>query len=197
MALIDQLLKQLSGAPAAQIGSQLGLDQSAVNKAITTALPVILGGLAKNAQSSEGASALTSALDRDHDGSILDDLVGFATQASSGGIGDGILGHVFGSNRSKAENAVGTSSAISGGQAAKLMAMLAPIVMGYLGKKKRESNLDASQMATELQAESERHGPQESSLVSMVSKMLDSDGDGSVMDDVLKIGGSLLSRWNS
>lgn len=196
MALIDQLLQQLSGAPTEQISTQLGVDQSTATKAITSALPVILGGLAKNSQTQDGASAITGALDRDHDGSILDDLVGFAMQSSQGN-GDGILGHVFGTNRPKAEAAVEKSSSMSGAQVAQLMAILAPIVMAYLGKKKRESNLDASGMARELQAESQRHGPEDTSLVGMVSKMLDSDGDGSALDDVLKIGGSLLSKWRS
>lgn len=196
MALLDQLLQQLSGAPSQQIGQQLGVDQSTAQKAIASALPVILGGLARNSQSSEGASALTSALDRNHDGSILDDIVGFAAQGSTSD-GNGILGHIFGSAKPKAETAVTKSSSLDAGQVAKLMAILAPIVMGYLGKKKREANLDSGGLARELQAESQRHGPEDTSLAGMVAKMLDRDGDGSAVDDVLAIGSSLFSKWSS
>ena len=197
MALIDSLLKQIAGAPAAQIAKQLGVDESIATSAITSALPVILGGLAKNSQSSDGASAITGALDRDHDGSIMDDLLGFATQGNTS-IGDGILGHVFGGARPKAEAAISKSSSLNMGQAAKLMMMLAPMVMGYLGKKKRESNLDAGGLADALNVESEKHGPPDASLAGMVTSMLDADGDGSAVDDVLmKIGGSLLSRFTS
>lgn len=197
MSLIPALLEHLSGAPTEQIGSQLGLDKASTSQAITSVLPVILGGLANNAQKSDGAGALSSALDRDHDGSILDDLAGFAVNSSASKAGDGILGHIFGTQRPKAEAAVESKTSLSGAQVAQLMAILAPIVMGYLGKRKREKNLDAGGLAKELEQESQSHGPDGASLGGMVSKMLDRDGDGSAMDDVLRIGGSLLSRWTS
>lgn len=63
-----------------------------------TAVPVILSGLNKNAQTPEGAASLNSALESKHDGSLLDNIGGLL----SGNMGDllqdggGILGHVFG-----------------------------------------------------------------------------------------------------
>ena len=196
-SLLPQLLEHLAGAPTKNIGQSLGLDESAASSAITAALPVILGGLANNTQSSDGASALGSALDRDHDGSILNDLAGMALGAAASN-GDGILGHIFGGNRNQATAAVEKSTGgLDAATAAKLMAVLAPIVLGYLGKKKRESNLDSGALAKELQVESQAHGPEDTSLGSMVSKMLDQDGDGSAMDDVLRIGGGLLAKWRS
>lgn len=196
MSLIPSLLEHLSGAPTEQIGRTLGLDKRATSSAITSVLPVILGGLANNTQQGNGAGALSSALDRDHDGSILDDLAGYVNGGSTQ-IGDGILGHIFGGQRSQAEAAVESKTSLSSSQVTQLMALLAPIVMGYLGKRKREQSLDAGGLARELDQESQSHGPQGASLGGMVSKMLDRDGDGSAMDDVLRIGGGFLSSWTS
>ena len=60
---------------------------------------------------------------------------------------------------------------------AKIMAMAAPLVMGALGKAKRQQGFDASGLAAAL-GQQERAARQVSpSAVDMFAKMLDSDGD--------------------
>ena len=190
-SFVEGLLKQLGPGVTTQIGQQLGVDSSMAEKAITSALPVIVGGLARNTQESEGASALDRALEKDHDGSLLEDLGGYLTQ-SSAGKGDGILGHIFGGQRSKVEEQLGSSSGLDSAKTAQLMAMLAPLVMGALGKQKRSQGLDAGGVSDYLRRESEDHG---GGMMGMVTRMLDQDGDGSVADDLLQMGGKLLSNW--
>ncbi len=75
-SILDMLSGQLGGRALEMIGSQLGADRSQVEKAMPTALGSLMSGLARNAQSADGASALASALSKDHDGSILDNLSG-------------------------------------------------------------------------------------------------------------------------
>jgi len=142
-ALGPDTIQQLSGA--------LGADPAATSNAVSLALPALLGGLASNAARPEGALALDSALNQ-HDGSILDNLGGLLGGGSAGGgsalggIGGAILGHIFGGRRGTVEEGVGKASGLDAAQVAQLMAMLAPIVMGVLGRLKQSKGLDANRL---------------------------------------------------
>ena len=76
MDIIGGLMQQLSGDSLSRIGRQIGADEATTQSAIAAALPVLVSALARNASRPGGAEALDRALERDHDGSILDDLMG-------------------------------------------------------------------------------------------------------------------------
>ena len=69
-SLLDGLMQQLGGDTMRQLSQQLGADESTTTPAVGAALPVLVGALAKNASSTDGAAALAGALDKDHDGSV-------------------------------------------------------------------------------------------------------------------------------
>ncbi len=75
-SLLDGLMQQLGGDTMQQLSNQLGTDHSTTASAVSAALPALVAALARNAQTPEGAGALATALDKDHDGSILSDLPG-------------------------------------------------------------------------------------------------------------------------
>jgi hypothetical protein len=75
----------------------------------------------------------------------------------------------------------------------KIMAMAAPIVMGYLGRQRREQNLDAAGLASLLGREQQVAQKRSPEAVSMLTRLMDSDGDGSIMDEVAEMGSSLLA----
>ncbi len=240
--LLDLLTQQLSGSVVQQMSKQIGADPASTQKALTAALPLLVGGLARNAnESPEGAQSLEKALDRDHDGSLLDSLSGMlgggSGSGSTGGMlgsllgggsgssgggglgsllgvagslmggggggnrttnGEGILGHILGGRRGAIEQGVAQSSGLSIGQVSKLLPMLAPLVMGVLGRAKRQQNLDANGLSTMLNQERARverdtPGLQEGGLLGF----LDMDNDGDVADDVAKIGGMLGSFFGN
>lgn len=194
-SLIEMLSGQLlDGGTVSQLSRAIGADEGATTKALSGALPMLLGGLAGNAQG-QGAASLASALDRDHDGSILDDIGGFLQGGGRGVNGAGILGHVFGSKKPTVEQSIGASSGLSGAQVSRLLAMVAPLVMGFLGKQKRSQGLDAGALASMLggaRDEMKRAQPQ---AMGALAGLLDSDGDGSVMDDVAELGSSILGGF--
>ena len=53
-------------------------------------------------------------------------------------MGGAILGHVFGGQQGNVAAALGKSTSLRSGQILQLLAMLAPIVMGVLGKQHKE-----------------------------------------------------------
>ncbi|MEL6843933.1 MAG: DUF937 domain-containing protein, partial [Bacteroidota bacterium] len=71
MDVLGQLMQQFSGGNLDNLSNQLGVEKSQVSSAIGAAIPMIMGAMAKNAQTPEGAQSLDNALAKDHDGSIL------------------------------------------------------------------------------------------------------------------------------
>ena len=191
MSLLDLLTQQLGNQAVGALASQLGADSSSTQKAVTAALPALVGALARNAANPQGAAALAGALDRDHDGGVLENLTGFLG-ARDTSPGDGILGHVLGQNRPAVETNIAKSSGLDAGMIAKLLPMLAPLVMGALGSAKKQGGLDAGALAGMLAGESQRV---EQSAPGILGKLLDSDGDGDVMDDVMKLGAGVLGGF--
>ncbi len=190
--LLGSLMSQLSGGGVDQIARSVGVSGGDVTNVLAGALPAMMAGLTRNAASSGGASALLGALDRDHDGSVLDDLVGFLG-GGAGGADAGILGHIFGGRQQSVEQAISRSSGVDLGSVTKIMAMVAPLLMGSLGKAKQQHGFDASGLAAALGRQETAARQASPSAVDMFSRMLDSDGDGSSMDDIVKMGGGLLS----
>ncbi|MDX1429018.1 MAG: DUF937 domain-containing protein [Rhodothermales bacterium] len=227
--LLDIITGQLGSDQLSKLGGAIGANDNQTKDAVAAALPVLLGSLAKNANSSpEGAESLARALEKDHDGSILDNLGGLLGAAgglggllggsdakSEGGLGgllgaagsllgggasvpkaldgEGILGHLLGSKKPAVAEGVSKASGIDAGQAAKLLATLAPVVMGALGKVKKERNLDAGGLANMLSGEREDlEQKMPSTSVGGLLRMLDSDGDGDLSDELAKLGAGAL-----
>ncbi len=193
MALMDDLLGTLGGDGLGALGGLLGgADEDTTKGLLGAALPAILGAMANNASQPGGADSLFGALQKDHDGSILDNLGGFLGQPNTDD-GNGILGHVFGNNRPQVEQNIAQKSGLDLGTIVKFLPVVAPIIMGFLGKMTRQNNLDAGGLSNALQLEKKEVEAKGIDLGSILG-MLDSDQDGDVKDDVMKMGGSWLKR---
>ena len=190
--LFDLISQFTGGDNLRQMSQALGADEKATGNAVSSALPMLLGALTRNASNSSGAESLFNALEKDHDGSILDNVGSFLGNAQSGP-GDGILKHILGGKRNTVERAVSESSGLDLGSVSKLLTMLAPLVMGSLGKARQQESLDMGGLTSMLQGEmksAQQKGLAPSSLLSL----LDSDGDGSVVDDLADMGKGVLGN---
>lgn len=174
------------------VASGIGTDTSTAQKAMTAALPVLLGALNRNAAKPDGAEKLRAALERDHDGSALDNA-GQVLQNPDSFSGAGILEHLLGDKKDKVAAGLGGQTGLNAGQMQKLLTMLAPIVLGGLGKMRREQNADGSALSSLLQGEAgalQARAPELGGLLGF----LDADHDGSVLDDAAKTLGSFFKR---
>ena len=210
MFSLQDLLGQQQGNEAVeQISSNVGAEPSAVNTAIQAALPMILASLANNASTPQGAESLNSALEQDHDGSILNNLGGLGSlifggqqeappprQADAGGI----LGHILGGNQGPVVQEVSNQSGLQMGQVAQILMMLAPIVMGYLGRQKQEQGVGTDGLGGLLGGilggQAQAAAPQSSgnAMIDMASSYLDKDRDGSSMDDIASMAFDYISK---
>ncbi|MCH9649980.1 MAG: DUF937 domain-containing protein [Deltaproteobacteria bacterium] len=196
MSILDMLSQQLGGEAMRQIGKQLGTDEGTASKAVAGALPMIVSALAKNASKPEGADSLRRALEKDHDGSVLDNLGGLIG-GSQNKMGEGILRHVLGGQRGQVESGLGKATGLSSGSTGQLLAMLAPMVMGALGKQQRSRGLDSTGLAEMLGGERRRVEKADPGVAGMLTSFLDSDGDGKISDEVAKMGVGLLGKMFS
>lgn len=200
MFSLEDLLGQQQGNQAVdQISQNLGANPSVVNSAIQMALPAILSGLARNAQNPQGAESLNNALEKDHNGGLLDNLMGYLggglpapTETTRQTDGGGILGHIFGNNQTQVATEVSQKTGLDMGQVAQLLITLAPIVMNYLGQKKQQENLGADGLSNWLGTQQEQI--QQSPQGGLLSSILDRDGDGSSMDDLASMAFSYMTN---
>ena len=81
--------------------------------------------LSRNAGDSDGRDSLYNALSNDHDGGILNNLIGFLGGAQQGP-GAGILGHVFGDSQSGVVNALSKATGMDASSVGRLLVTLAP-----------------------------------------------------------------------
>ena len=190
-SILDTLRAQLDPSTVQQIGNAIGADPAATSTAISAALPALLGGMSRNAANPQGAAALDQALDQ-HDGSILGNLGGLLGGGAAGGIGGAILGHVLGSKQGPVTDGVSKASGLNAGQIAQLLAMLAPIVMGVLGRMKRQGGVDASRLPDVLQQSTQQATNDAPAGGMDWSSILDSNHDGKVTDDIARMGKSVL-----
>lgn len=193
--LIGGLMSQFGGQAISQLAGSIGGSEDSTKSALGAALPIIVSAMAKNASTPEGASSLNNALEKDHDGGILDNLSGFLGGGNAESMGAGILGHVLGSKTQTVEKYVSDDSGLSSGQTAQLLKMAAPLVMGYLAKQKQQAPGDGGSMITGLLssalASNKANAPQSQNVI---EQLLDQNNDGSVIDDVAKLGMSFLGN---
>ena len=192
--LLESLLSQMGGGEIEQMSSQLGVSSNQTKNAMASALPILMNALAKNSQNKQGASALDNALSKKHDGSILDNLGGFLSNPDLKD-GSGILKHVLGAKRQNVEKYVSDDAGINSQSSGKLLEMLAPIVMGYLGKQKKAAPAQGGGIGDLLGSFLNQEKQASPKSQSVIEQLLDQDNDGSIADDITQLGASFLGRF--
>ena len=192
-SIIDMLTSSLDGGAVAEIGKQLGKDEATTKNAINSALPMLLGALQKSTQRDQGAG-LAAALQKKHDGSILDNVSGFLARNDRRD-GAGILKHVLGSKQEQASAALQAAAGVDKTQAAGLLQSLAPLVLGAVAKSGGGKQLQGGDLAQMLDSESQEIESRSPGIMGALSGMLDADGDGDTdLGDLLKVGSGKLGR---
>src|SRR6185503_11775752 len=202
-SILDLLGSQLDASTLARLGSQVGATPEQTSAAVSAALPALLGALQRNSATPAGEAALGSALDRDHDGSILDNLGSLL----GGGPSDShvrSLDHIFGQRRGTVEDAVASRAGLDRGQVVQLLAMLAPLVLGALSRARQRGGASGGGAGTnpggglgdilggalgQMRQGGGGGGGLGGGLGGILGGMLDRDGDGSFLDDLLGGGG--------
>ena len=139
MGLIDLITGNTGNQVAAEAGNKFGIGKNQIIALLAVAAPLVISYLQKKTQDNpDEADKLNAALDKDHDGSILDNP---EQAAERQGEGNSILGHVFGGDQSQVENQLSEKTGISMDKIRPILAMLAPVIMGFIGKEKQSNGV--------------------------------------------------------
>lgn len=166
--ITDLLNSEMGKELVSSISQKTGIDASQATKVVSSGLPALMGAMQSNLSSADGASGLLGALTSGkHDGSILDNLGGFL---NGGDFSDGskILEHVLGGNQDTMVQGLSSKTGVDSSIISKILPMLAPIVMGYLGKQTKSKGVSSG-----------------SDLSGMLGGLLGGSGGGSILTSVL------------
>ncbi|MCB1220729.1 MAG: DUF937 domain-containing protein [Planctomycetales bacterium] len=192
-SILDTIFSQLGDEQMKQLGQHAGVDEGKARQGLEAVIPVLLGAMERNASDGGGAESLKNALEKDHDGSILDQLGEYLGNPEQGK-GGGILKHVLGERRSKVEERLASRTELDQGPLGKLMELAAPLVMGALGKQQKQQGGFSLDNLSEMLGKQREASESGGGLLGMAADMLDSDGDGDIMDDLGGLAGKLFGR---
>lgn len=184
--ILDLLNSDLGKSLVSGVASETNQPQNKTHEILIMALPVLMTAMKRNATSPEGAKGLLSALNNDHDGSILNNLSGMF----DGGVNDDvksdgskILDHILGSKQSNVEKAISLKSGVSVSTVSQILKVAAPILMGMLSNQAKQKNVD-SPGGLEGLLGGLLKGDSPNQEQSFLESILDANKDGSIMDDV-------------
>jgi hypothetical protein len=190
------MLAQTGGLQS--IARELDVSETQAASGAAALLPAILGGFKKQAQSQPaGLEGLGGLLGQLGGGGLLDDVL--APQPTDVRRGDDVLGQIFGSqdvSRAVAQNAA-AQSGLDSSLLKKMLPLLAMLVAGYLAKQ-RGAGADAQPSSAGgglgglLGSLLGGHaaaagGATPGGATPGLASMLDLDGDGNPLDDILRM----------
>jgi hypothetical protein len=196
MSLLQMLERQLDDPALDALQRNTGAgERTQLMQAAQAALPMLIAGLAGNAREQHGADQLWSALARDHDGALLDRLGDFLGSDEAPRQGEAILRHVFGERTPRAAETLSRSTGLDAGSAGTVLAALAPMVMGMIGKLQDQGEIGSHAQLRDVlvrEREAARQRPQADTLL---TALFDEDGDGQLgTDEVIRRGSGLLAK---
>jgi hypothetical protein len=137
MAGLEDLYNQI---PVADIASKLGVDQGEVNQAIQTLVPTLLGSIHENVQADDiDSTELESAVAAEGESDLL--TGGVNVDQLDEGQGNQLIASLFGGNdTNQVASALSGAGAGGGDLIKRLLPMLAPIVLAYVGRQFAQRN---------------------------------------------------------
>ena len=141
MNLIELITGNAGNQVASQAENKFGISKNQIIALLAVAASLVISYLRKKSQEDPNeAEALNNALDKDHDGSILDNPAQVEARVQEGG---SILDHIFGGQKAQVENQLSQNTGISMDKIGPVLAMLAPLIMGYIGKEKQSNGVNS------------------------------------------------------
>jgi hypothetical protein len=191
---ITDILAQMGGLQS--MAKELGISESQAASGAAALAPAILGGFKKQAQAQpSGLDGLGGLLGQLGGGGLLDDVL--SPQPTNVSRGNDVLGQIFGSkdvSRTVAQNAA-SQSGLDPTLLKKMLPMLAMLVAGYMARQPGGSNEapptpgGLGGLLGGLLGGQSGGGAARTSAAPGLGSMLDMNGDGNPLDDILRMAG--------
>jgi hypothetical protein len=192
----SDLMNQMGGISS--VARELGVSESEAQNGAAALLPAILGGFKKQAQSQPaGLAGLAGTLGQLGGGELMDNVL--SSQPTDVNRGNDVLGQIFGSkdvSRAVAQNAAG-STGLDPTLLKRMLPMLAMLAAGYLSKQTGGLAGQGGALGGMLGQVLGRQNssPQTGARgAGGIGSMLDLDGDGNPLDDIIGMAGKFIGR---
>lgn len=159
---IEDFMTSMGPEVTKKLGSSLNVDQGTLQKIIPLVAPMILGGLKKQSESFGGQQRVDHILNKYGSADVLQNLDQLFSNKKNDPKIDPKLGGLLGDAGTQAANLISKNFNLDSNTAMKLIPMLAPVILGFLTKKRDTQGAGSSGIAA----------------------LLDANGDGSILDDV-------------
>jgi hypothetical protein len=191
-SILDSLEQQLDPRTLEQISRQLGTDTETTRRAVSVALPTLVGAMAHKASQPDGEQAMDQAVQA-VPSADMQGLSGALSLAGDGGNSNalgmglgGLLGQILGGgNTASLEDNVAKSTGLDRGKVGKLIMMLAPIIIAQLARRQQ----GGQRPGDVLRQEKDHIEKRQPGLGGILGNMLDRNNDGSVLDDIGRMAG--------
>ena len=191
MDLLHSAMNSFGDSGLEAMSRQAGTNTQQTQAALASALPLIMNAINKKGGSGPAMSGFVQMLDMDKDGSILDDVAGFANRGGQAN-GDDILGNLLGQRRGQAEKYISNDSGLSMEAVSKILTMAAPVILSFLGRQNKQTGGGIGDLIESFSGNMQREAPQN---MNVLNQLLDRDNDGDVSDDVADLGMSFLKNF--
>jgi hypothetical protein len=161
-SFIEEFMSSLGPEVSNKLSANLGIEENAVQQILPQLAPMILGGLKRQKDQYGGEARVDHILNKYGSADVLDNMGDFFASKVQDESTDPALGGLLGNSGLQATNMMSKQFNLDGNTAMKIIPMLAPIVLGFLTKKRDQQGAGSSGIAA----------------------LLDQDGDGSILDDV-------------
>jgi hypothetical protein len=185
MDVLDAIINAHDGAAVRQLGSQFGLDEPQAATALGALVPALAAGFQRNLRSEGGLGSLLAALTAGQHQQYLDhpEILAGSTAVQDG---NGILGHVFGSKDVSREVAsrAAQQTGLSADLLKKMLPLAAALMMGAFARS--SSGTSPASSPRELGGGTD--------IMSLLTPLLDSNRNGSILDEVTGLLGRFVGR---
>jgi len=191
---ITELLAQTGGLDS--MARELGISEGEAARGAEALAPALLGGFKKEALAQpQGLGGLGDLLGQLGGGGLLDQVL--SPQPTDTRQGDGVLNQIFGSrdvSRTVADDAA-TRSGLDASMLKRMLPMLAMLVAGYMAKQggsASTTSTDTDGGLGGLLGGLLGGGSSAAGASGGLTSLLDANGDGNALDDILRMAGKSL-----
>jgi hypothetical protein len=163
-----EFMKSMGPQVSTQLAGTLGIKKQTASQLIPSVLPLIMGGLKRQMDTRGGAERANLILNKYGSPSVLDGIGDLFASKAAEKTADPRLGGLLGEAGVSAASTLAGKFKLDSGTIMKVIVMLAPIVLGYLSRKRDQGGLGAGG----------------------IGALIDRNGDGSILDDVAGFLGS-------
>ncbi len=161
------------------IANEVGIKPSDAGSVITYLAPILMGAAKQNFQSTRDSGDLLKQIEDSQFSDMIDAPKKAVAKGGLTDLGNIILGELTGSkeNSGKVATHVQKETGISDMIIKKILPMIAPFIIGALGKK----------AAPSINQQQQDSGSTTGGLENILISMIDKDHDGSIIDDMMQM----------